>query len=97
MYGLPYKNQIFFQGVDIMQSKIKTTINIDEDIIKNIKIVALNREKTQTEIITEYLKQGLNNEQDTNKKIKSLNEIAGIFKGKQNFNSVEEVRKLRKG
>jgi len=78
-----------------MQSKVKTTLNLDTDIIKAIKVVALNKDTTQTEIINEYLKQGLRNEQDINKKNKSLNEIAGMFKEGKPFNSVEEVRKLR--
>jgi hypothetical protein len=78
-----------------MQSKVKTTLNLDTDIIKAIKAVALNKDTTQTEIINEYLKQGLRNEQDINKKNKSLNEIAGMFKEGEPFNSVEEVRKLR--
>jgi len=78
-----------------MQSKVKTTLNLDTDIIKAIKIVALNKDTTQTEIINEYLKQGLRNEQEINKKNKSLNEIAGMFKEGEPFNSVEEVRKLR--
>ena len=78
-----------------MQSKVKTTLNLDTDIIKAIKVVALNKDTTQTEIINEYLKQGLRNEQEINKKNKSLNEIAGMFKEGEPFNSVEEVRKLR--
>lgn len=78
-----------------MQNKVRTTLNLDKDIIKNIKLVALNKDKTQTEVITEYLKRGLMNEKDINKENKSLNEIAGIFKGQKPFDSVKEVRKLR--
>lgn len=78
-----------------MQNKVKTTLNLDIDIVKAIKLVALNKDKTQTEIINEYLKEGLSNEHENNKKSKSLNEIAGIFKGGEPMDSVKEVRKLR--
>lgn len=73
-----------------MESKVKTTLNIDKEIIKSIKLVALNKDKTQTEIITEYLIQGLMNEREINKKNKSLNEIAGIFKGDKSLGSVKK-------
>jgi len=86
----------YVKGVfEIMETKVKTTLNLDKEIIRNIKLVALNRDKTQTEVITQYLKQGLMNEKEINKKNKSLNEIAGIFKGGDSFDSVKEVRKLR--
>lgn len=78
-----------------MQNKVKTTINLDKEIVKSIKLVALNKEKTQTEIITEYLKKGLMSEKEINKKNKSLSEIAGVFKGGKPFDSVEGVKKLR--
>lgn len=75
-----------------MQNKTKTTINLDSNILKAIKLVALNKDTTQTEIIQEYLKQGLINEQNINKKNKSLDEIVGIFKEDKPSNSVEEVK-----
>lgn len=78
-----------------MQSKVKTTLNLDTDIVKAIKVVALNKDTTQTEVIREYLKQGLRNERDINKKNKSLNDIVGIFKDGEPMDSVKEVRKLR--
>lgn len=45
-----------------MTTKIRTTLNIDSEIMKNIKLVAVNKNKTQTEIVNNYLKQGLLNE-----------------------------------
>ncbi|KZX17619.1 DUF6364 family protein [Methanobrevibacter filiformis] len=78
-----------------MQNKVKTTLNLDNNLVKAIKIVALNKGTTQTKIITEYLKQGLKNEPDTNKKNKSLKDLVGIIEVDEPFNSVEEVRKLR--
>ena len=79
-----------------MQNKVRTTLNLDKDIMKNIKQVALNKDKTLTEIINEYLKKGLMSEKETYKQYRSLNEIAGIFKAGEAFDSLEEVKKLRK-
>ncbi|KZX10762.1 DUF6364 family protein [Methanobrevibacter curvatus] len=53
-----------------MQNRVKTTLSLDKDIIKSIKLVALNKDTTQTKIINEYLKQGLMNEEDINKENK---------------------------
>lgn len=79
-----------------MQSKIKITLNIDKNILQSIKLIALNKEKTQTEIITEFLKTGINNEKN-NKKNTSLKEVYGIFKASEPFDSVEEIKKIEKG
>jgi len=78
-----------------MQNKVKTTLNLDVDIIKAIKIVALNKDTTQTEIIKQYLKQGLRNEKEVNKKNKSLYDLVGIIEVDEPMDSLEEVRKLR--
>ncbi len=42
--------------------KVRTTLILDKNIIKQIKKVALEKETTQTEIINDYLKKGLDNE-----------------------------------
>lgn len=68
-----------------MQNKVKTTLNIDKNLLQSIKLIAVNKEKTQTEIITEYLKQGVNNEYDIPKKRKSLKDAYGIYKAKKTF------------
>ena len=78
-----------------MQSKVKTTLNLDNNIVKAIKIVALNRGTTQTKIITEYLKQGLNNEPKENKKNKSLSDLIGIIEVDEEFDATKEIRKMR--
>jgi hypothetical protein len=46
---------------------VKTTLNIDSEIMKSIKLIAVNKNKTQTEIINKYLKQGIINETEINK------------------------------
>lgn len=95
-----------------MQNQVKTTLSLDADIIKSIKLVALNRGTTQTKIINEYLKQGLINEPEINKK----NEIpdyliankdtynpnynennAGLIKNVKPFDAVKLIRDVREG
>jgi hypothetical protein len=46
---------------------VKTTLNIDSEIMKCIKLIALNKNKTQTEIVNKLLKQGIINETKINK------------------------------
>lgn len=95
-----------------MQTKVKTTLSLDSDIIKTIKLVALNKGTTQTKIINEYLKQGLLNEPEINKENKipdyliankktynpNYNENnAGIIKNVKPFNAVNLIRDVREG
>ena len=47
---------------------VKTTLNIDSEIMKTIKLIAVNKNKTQTEVVTKYLKQGILNETGINHK-----------------------------
>ena len=49
------------------KNRLRTTLNIDKDVIKSIKVIALNRDTTQTEIINDYLKKGLESEEGLNK------------------------------
>jgi len=46
---------------------VKTTLNIDSEIMKQIKLIAVNKSKTQTEIVNKMLKQGIINETKINK------------------------------
>ena len=41
---------------------VKTTLNIDSEVMKSIRLIAINKNKTQTEIVNKYLKQGVLNE-----------------------------------
>lgn len=47
-------------------STVRTTFNIDSEIMKTIKLIAVNNNKTQTEIVNKYLKQGILNETKIN-------------------------------
>ncbi|KZX16698.1 hypothetical protein MBCUT_05560 [Methanobrevibacter cuticularis] len=47
-------------------STVKTTLNIDSETMRKIKLIALNKNKTQTEIVNKILKQGVINETEIN-------------------------------
>ncbi|MBF4469729.1 MAG: hypothetical protein ISP01_10020 [Methanobrevibacter arboriphilus] len=76
---------------------IKKTFALDKNIAKTIKQIALNKETTQTEIVNHYLKQGIENEPELNKEKTSLKESIGIFTAPEPFDSVKEIKKIRKG
>jgi len=46
---------------------VKTTLNIDSETMRKIKLIAINKNKTQTEIVNKMLKQGVINETEINK------------------------------
>lgn len=87
--------------------KSKTSINLDAQIIETIKRIAKNRGITQTEVITEYIKQGIKKEPKQNKtnlKILveqdpnvSIDDMIGIIKAPKGFESVKALDKIRKG
>jgi len=93
------------------KNRIRTTLNIDKDIVDSIKIIAKNKKSTQTEIINEYLKRSLEAEDEKNKipeyliaNKKTYNpdkerkkNMAGIIKGKKPFDAVELINSSRRG
>jgi len=93
------------------KDRIRTTLNIDKDVIKSIKVIALNRDSTQTEIINEYLKKGLESEEGLNKIPGYLiankktykpdkarkKELAGFIKVETPFDAVKLIEDSRKG
>jgi hypothetical protein len=46
---------------------VKTTLNIDSEIMQKIKLIAVNKNTTQTEIVNKMLRQGVKNETEINK------------------------------
>lgn len=40
---------------------MKTTINLDDELLKLVKVKAIDNDITMTELITKYLKYGLTN------------------------------------
>ena len=45
---------------------VKTTLNIDSEIMQKIKLIAVNKNTTQTEIVNKMLRQGVKNETEIN-------------------------------
>jgi predicted DNA-binding ribbon-helix-helix protein len=87
--------------------KTKTSINLDTKLIDTIKRIANNRGTTQTEVITEYIKQGIEKEPIQNKiKLKvlveqdpnaSIDDMIGVIKAPKGFSSVQALYEIRKG
>jgi hypothetical protein len=87
--------------------KTKTSINLDTKIIDTIKIIANNKGTTQTEIMTDYIKQGIEKESIINKtKLRvivkhdpdaSIDDMIGTIKAPKGFHSVKALNEIRKG
>ncbi len=67
IYHISYKNitKNILEVIN-MKTKNRTTLFIDSEIIDTIKQIAINKNTTQTKIINDYLKQGI--EKRTTKK-----------------------------
>ncbi|MDR1819658.1 MAG: DUF6364 family protein [Methanobrevibacter sp.] len=93
------------------KNRLRTTLNLDKDVIKTIKVVALNKNSTQTEIINEYLRKGLEAEKDKNKipdyliankttynpDPDRIMKSSGFIKGVEPFDAVKLVKEMRRG
>ena len=78
--------------------RVRTTLNIEKNLMKAIKITAVKEEKTQTEIINEALKKEFIDIQKPNNEVRQpLSEMAGVFKAKEPFNSVKFLKKIEHG
>ena len=81
--------------------KVKTTINIEKEILTELKIMADSKDTTQTEIINTMLKKGIILEKQAEKQEKTKGDnflkLAGIVTAPESFNATEEIRKLRNG
>ncbi|MGL6298913.1 MAG: hypothetical protein ACRC1M_07095 [Methanobacteriaceae archaeon] len=93
-----------------MTAKVRTTLNLDKNIMQTIKIIALNKETTQTKVINDLLKKAIESEDKINTipdylianknrtpDEEGLNELIGSIKVPNGFNPVEAVKELRKG
>ena len=91
-------------------STVKTTLNIDSEIMRKIKLIAVNKNKTQTEIVNKMLEQGVKNETEINendtleewinknpKKQESLEFISELGTASEPFDSVKELKKVENG
>lgn len=92
-----------------MRAKNRTTLFIDPEIMDTIKQIAINKDTTQTKVINDYLKQGIEKEPKKNKsKLKvlvkydpnaSIDDLIGNIGAPEGFDPVKAVKevRLRKG
>ena len=90
-----------------MGTKNRTTLLIDSKIMDTIKQIAINKDTTQTKIINDYLKQGIEKEPQKNKSnirfivksdpTKNIDDMIGVIKPPKGFNSVKALDEIRKG
>jgi uncharacterized membrane protein YhiD involved in acid resistance len=90
-----------------METKKRTTLFIESEIMDTIKLIAINKDITQTKIINEYLKQGIEKEPQKNKsKIrfivkpnpnKNIDDLIGSIKTEKPVNAVKLINEVRRG
>ena len=96
-----------------MTATVKTTLNLNKDIMKTIKIIALNKETTQTKVINDLLEKAIEKEDNIFKKNpkikvmkksrfeknsnKSFDDLIGSIKTEKKVNAVKLVNEVRKG
>ena len=72
MVKQPYIVPYTYRMCSIMAvEKVKTTINIETNILKELKLIADNKNTTQTEIINKILKKGIILEKQAEKQEKT--------------------------
>ena len=81
--------------------KVKTTMNIERDLLKELTTLANSKETTQTDMLNQLLKKGILLEKEEKKQAKTKGnnflKLAGIVTAKEPFNATKEVKKLRYG
>jgi len=90
-----------------MRTKQRTTLILDSQILNTIKQIAINKKTTQTKIINDYLKEGIEKEPIENKtKLrvlverdpnKNLDDLVGFIKTDKTVNAVELINEVRRG
>jgi hypothetical protein len=84
-------------------SMVKTTIKIENSLLKSIKKIAIDKNTTQNHLMNEYLEKGLKNELKQNlgatleKQNNEFRDMIGIVKAKEPTNAVELKKKGQKG
>jgi len=75
---------------------VKTTIKIEDNLLKAVKKVAIDKNETQNSLMNEYIRKGVNQELRPVKQ-ESLKTISGLGSAPEPFNSVEELKKVENG
>jgi len=77
--------------------KVKTTMNIERDLLKELKILANSKETTQTEMLNQLLKKGILLEKEEKKQAKTKGDnflkLAGIVTAKEPFRRGKKATK----
>ncbi|MGL6299149.1 MAG: hypothetical protein ACRC1M_08290 [Methanobacteriaceae archaeon] len=85
---------------------VKTTMNIEKDLLKELKIMAINGDTTQTETINNILKRGLMENETVEEKLKRLTinnptkkldmeDVIGILKTDSPIDPVKALKESR--
>jgi hypothetical protein len=77
-------------------SIIKTTIKIDDNLLKSVKKIAIDKNETQNNLMIEYIRKGVNKELKP-KKEEGLESISGLGTASEPFDSVKELKKVENG
>ena len=90
-----------------MQSKNRTTLILEPKILETIKQIANNKGTTQTKIINDYLKEGIEREPKKNKihlkvlveedPTKNIDKLIGSIKTEKPVNAVKLINEVRRG
>jgi len=94
-----------------MTTTVKTTLNLDKNIMKNIKLIAINKETTQTKVINDLLEKAIEKEDKIFKKnpkikmmkksrfkkdsSKSFDELIGSIETEKEIDAVELINEVR--
>lgn len=79
-----------------MVSKV-TGFKLNIDLVKQLKIKAVEKDVTSSKLLEEYIIQGLNQEKENEKpkiEYNGLNDLIGIGRSKERTNAVELDREL---
>lgn len=77
-------------------SMVKTTIKIEDNLLKKLKKIAIDKNETQNNLMNEYIRKGVNNELQVKEK-EGLESIVGLGTAKEPFDSVKELKKVENG
>ncbi|GAA5818642.1 MAG: conserved hypothetical protein [Methanobrevibacter sp. CfCl-M3] len=83
---------------------VKTTIKIENSLLKSIKKIAIDKNTTQNNLMNEYIEKGLKNELKQKslgtrpeKHNNEFRDMIGIVKAKEPTNAVELKKKGQRG
>jgi len=78
---------------------IRTTIKIEDELLKTIKKIAIDKNASQNSLMNEYLRKGVNEELNSKKQNNnySFKDMIGIVNTDETTNAVELKKKAQRG